>query len=189
MEVFDNSEKHVISKTQTNVVESLIGRYVRRKVENFICDEDLGTEITPRCGSCRCGKRPVVGHTYSFKEEHELKLIHENLEYDVAHQCWVISYPWLVDPSTLPKKYQAALEQTLSKDKLRAKTYQRQMEDMQDRGVARMLPEEELQKWSGPLFSISHLAVVNPKSNSTPVRVVFNSSQLFPGNLSQFLFG
>ena len=67
-------------------------------MENFICGEDLGTEITPRCGSC--GKCPVVGHTYAFKEEQELKLIHENLEHDVAHQCLVISYPWLVDPST-----------------------------------------------------------------------------------------
>ena len=124
-------------------------------MENFICGEDLGTEITPRCGSCRCGKCPVVGHTYSFKEEQE-KSIHENLEYDVAHQCWVTSYPWLVDPSTLPNNHHAALatlrktEQTLSKDKQWVETYQRQMEDMQDRGFARMLSEEELQKWSGP---------------------------------------
>ena len=121
VEVFDNSEKHVISKNQTNVIESLIGRYVRRKVENFICGEDLGTEITPRCGSCRCGKCPVVGHTYSSKEQQELMLIRENLEYDIAHQCWVKSYPWLVDPSTLPNNYHAAplrkTEQTLSKDK------------------------------------------------------------------------
>ena len=60
MEVFDTSEKHVISKNETNVF--LTGRYVRRKVENFICGEDPGTEITPGCGSCRCGMCPVVGH-------------------------------------------------------------------------------------------------------------------------------
>ena len=116
-----------------------------------------------------------------------MKLIHENLEYDVAHQCWVTSYPWLVDTSTLPNNNHAALatlrktEQTLSKDKQWVETYQRQMEDMPDRGVARKPSEEELQKWSGSLFYISHLAVVNPKSNSTPVSIVFNSSQLYKG--------
>ena len=163
-------------------------------MSDFICAEDLGTEITPRCGSCRCGKCPVVGHTCSFKEEQDWKLIRENLEYDVAHQCWVTSYPWLVDPSTLPNNYHAALatlrktEQTLSKDKQWVETYQRQMKDMLDRGVARKLSEEELQKWSGPLFYISHLAVVNPKSNSTPVRIVFNSSQVYKGtSLNSYL--
>ena len=91
--MFDNSEKQVSSRVQTNVVESFTGKNAGREVENFTFGEDLGTEITPRCGSCHCGKCPVVGHTYSFKEEQELKLIHENLEYDVANQCWVTSYP------------------------------------------------------------------------------------------------
>ena len=141
-----------------------------REVENFICSEDLGTEITPRCGTCRCGKSPVVGHTYSFKEEQELKLINANSEYDVANQCWVTSYPWMVGPSTIPNNYYAALatmrktEQTPIKDKKWAETYQRLMENMLDRCVARKLCEEEIQKWSGPLFYISHLAVVNPSA-------------------------
>ena len=74
-------------------------------------------------------------------------------------------------------------EQTLSKNMQWAETYQRQMEDMLDRGVAKMLSEEEIQKWSGPLFYTSHLAVVNPKSNSTPVCIVFNSSQVHKGTL------
>ena len=64
VDVFDNSEKQVISRIQTNVVESFAGRNAEREVGNFIFGEDLGTEITPRCGSCRCGKCPVVGHTY-----------------------------------------------------------------------------------------------------------------------------
>ena len=60
--MFDNSEKQVISRNQTNVVESFTGRNVGREVENFICGEDLGREITPRCGTCQCGKCPGVGH-------------------------------------------------------------------------------------------------------------------------------
>ena len=38
------------------------------QVGNFIEGEELGTETSPRCG-CRCGKCPILGHTYSFKEE------------------------------------------------------------------------------------------------------------------------
>ena len=53
------------------------------------------------------------------------------------------------------------------------------LEDMLDGSVARKLSEEEIQKWFGPLFYISHLAVVKPKSNSTPVRIVFNSRQVY----------
>ena len=53
------------------------------------------------------------------------------------------------------------------------------MEDMLDGSVVRKLSEEEIQKWFGPLFYISHLAVVKPKSNSTPVRIVLNSRQVY----------
>ena len=182
----DVSKKYA-SLRQTNVAESLAGKNQGRLIENFICGEEIGTEITPRCGSCRCGKCPTVGHTYSFKEEQELKLIQGNLEYDGVKQCWVTSYPWLVDPGTLPNNYSSALatlkstERTLSKDERWAETYQKQMEDMAERGVARKLSQKELQEWSGPKFYISHLAVVNTRSHSTPVRIVFNSSQVCQG--------
>ena len=172
---------------QTNVAESLTGKNQGRLMENFICGEEIGTEITPRCGSCRCGKCPTVGHTYSFNEEQELQMIQENLEYDSVKKCWVTSYPWLVDPGTLPNNYRSALatlkstERTLGKDERWAETYQKQMEDMVERGVARKLSRKELEEWSGPKFYISHLAVVNTRSHSTPVRIVFNSSQVCQG--------
>lgn len=54
-------------------------------------------------------------------------------------------------------------------------------EDMVERGVARKLSQKELQEWNGPKFYISHLAVVNTRSHSTPVRIVFNSSQVCQG--------
>ena len=50
-----------------------------------------------------------------------------------------------------------------------------------DRRVAHKLTPQELKDWKGPVFHISHLAVVNPRSNSTPVRIVFNSSQSHHG--------
>lgn len=159
----------------------------REKVDKFIVGEEQGTETTPRCGGCRCGKCPIAGHTYSFKEEQELKIIRENLVYDESNQCWITSYPWVVDPKSLPDNYNAAIrtlektERTLLKDEVWAHTYKKQMEDMVQRKVARPLTEMGLQEWNGPFFYTSHLAVLNPKSNSTPVRIVFNSSQVYQG--------
>ena len=182
----DIGEKNTSFRLQTNVAESFTAKNQGRQVENFISGEEIRTEFTPRCGSYRCGKCPTVGHTYSFKEEQELRMIQENLENDSVKQCWVTSYPWLVDPATLLNNYGSALatlkntERTLSKDEWWAETYQKQMQDMIERGVAQKLSQKELQEWSGPRFYISHLAVVNTRSHS-PVRIVFNSSQVCQG--------
>ena len=157
------------------------------RMTDFIQGEELATETTPRCGACRCGKCPTVGQTYSFKEEQELKMIRENLEYDEVNARWITSYPWLVDPATLPDNYAVAwgtlrsTEQKLKRDVQWAATYKAQIQDMLDRKVARKLSKEEMRSWNGPKFYISHLAVVNSHSKSTPVRIVFNSSQVYKG--------
>ena len=154
---------------------------------SFIVGEDLGTESTPRCGNCKCGKCPLPGHSLSFREEQELHLIRSNLEYDKVNQVWVTSYPWLVDPFTLPDNFSAAFatlkntEKRIKKDPEWAQSYGEQIVDMLERGVARKLTKTEMNEWQGPVFYISHLAVINEKSKSTPVRIVFNSSQVHQG--------
>ena len=55
------------------------------------------------------------------------------------------------------------------------------MSDMVERQVARKLSTQEIKDWKGPVYYISHLAVVNPRSQSTIVRIVFNSSQMHKG--------
>ena len=156
-------------------------------ITSVIQGEEVGTEVLPRCGGCRCSKCPVVGHTYSFREEQELRMIRENLEYDEEKRCWITSYPGTSDPALFPDNYDQALatlkktERTLDKDVQWADTYQKQMEDMVQRGVSRKLSDEEKRDWRGPQFYISHLAVSNPRSQSTPVRIVFNSSQVYKG--------
>jgi hypothetical protein len=93
-----------------------------------------------------------------FKEEQELKVIRENLEYDESCQCWITSYPWIVDPKGLPNNYNAALatlektERTLLKDEHWENTYKQQMEDMVIRKVARPLTATELQEWTCVLY-------------------------------------
>ena len=155
--------------------------------ENFILGDELATEITPKCGGCKCGNCPVVGNSYSFREQQELDLIRQNLRYDEDNKRWITKYPWIRDPNLLPNNYSSAFatlkstERTLRRDPAWAKIYADQIRDMEQRQVCRKLTKLEQENWSGPIFYISHLAVKNPKSTSTPVRIVFNSSQTFQG--------
>ena len=163
--------------------ETLMTRLSEEKVASFIEGEELGTKVKPFCGDCKCRKCPTVGHTFSFREQQELDMIRSNLEYDSEKQCWITSYPWLVHPSQLPDNRNTAVatlkrtERVLSKDQKWAETYTNQMQDLIKREVARRLTEEDIREWTGPKFYLSHLAVRNPNSVSTPVRIVFNSSQ------------
>ena len=71
------------------------------------------------------------------------------------------------------------VEKSLMKNPVLAESYARQMQDLFDRGVARVLSDEEMREWKGPVFYISHLAVLNPNSASTPLRICFNSSATY----------
>lgn len=52
---------------------------------------------------------------------------------------------------------------------------------MVSRRAAAKLTREEMNNWEGPKWYISHLVAPNPHSSSTPVRIVWNSSQEFRG--------
>ena len=156
-------------------------------VNTFIRGEQLGTEVNPKCGSCACRKCPIAGHSYSFKEEQELRMIQERLHYDSKKEKWIAKYPWVVDPMLLPDNYGAAIatlrstERKLASDPSWAATYNQQILEHRDRGVARKLTDEEIAKWKGAVFYLATMALEQPKSLTTPVRLVFNSSQLFRG--------
>ena len=162
--------------------------------ENFIVGEELGTECNPKCGGCKCGKCPVPGHDLSFREELELHRIRSNLVHDTTKKVWTTSYPWVKDPETLPDNYHSAFatlkstERSLMKDPSWSDSYRSQIDDMVDLGVVRKLSREEMAGWNKPFFYISHLAVSSLKSKSTPVRIVFNSAQVYKGvSLNSYL--
>ena len=71
------------------------------------------------------------------------------------------------------------IEKRLTKDEKRASLYQQQINDMLQRGVARKLSDLEIENYNGPTFYISHHEVMKPQSESTPCRIVFNSSARF----------
>lgn len=55
------------------------------------------------------------------------------------------------------------------------------MHDMISRGAAIKLSKDIISSWTGPVWYVSHLIAPNPHSITTPVRLVWNSSQKFKG--------
>ena len=62
------------------------------------------------------------------------------------------------------------------KDPNWSSVYQSQIEDMVDRGAARIVPEVELNQWEGVINYSPHLALLNSHSSSTTVRILFDTS-------------
>ena len=72
----------------------------------------------------------------------------------------------------------------LSRDPTWKAVYESQLLDLVTKGFAREVSQTELDNWvsnGGKIYYISHQMAVNPDSKSTPVRVVFNSSQVYKG--------
>ena len=62
--------------------------------------------------------------------------------------------------------------------------YDQQLQTLLDKGFARELDEGELDSWKagdGSYYYMAHQMAVVPSNKSTPIRVVFNSSQKFRG--------
>ena len=164
-------------------------------IESYVKGEEIGIHSHQKCGSCKCGKCPQPGHTFSFQEEVELNIIRENLHYDEGNSCWITKYPWKFDPHLLPDNQASTfsalvrLEKKLQKDPDTALKHHEQILDMVKRGAARKLSIEEIQQYDGPKFYITHLGAPNPKSKSTPYRIVFNSSMIYKGvSLNNWLY-
>nr|XP_058940528.1 uncharacterized protein LOC131768833 [Pocillopora verrucosa] len=157
-------------------------------LENVLL-ENLGIECKPKCGGCKCGKCAIGSKNYSLREERELHLIENNLNYDKENKRWIAQYLWVKDPNDLPDNRRVAVvklistEKRLAKNKKHAETYELQIQDMLDRNVARKLMPEELATYRGPIHYIFHHEVLKPDSKTTPVRIVFNSSANFMGHV------
>ena len=155
---------------------------------DFFSIESLGVSCSPACGSCKCGKCHPGGKNMTLLEEKELQMIKSGLAFSEDKGRWLAKYPWIKDPGSLPENKHVAYatlkstETRLMKNKLHAETYKRQIDDMIDRKVAREVSEAELNKYQGQKFYLSHHDVLKPGSNSTAMRIVFNSSAKVNGS-------
>lgn len=150
--------------------------------------ESIGAACQPRCGGCRCGNCQPGGKEITLAEEREMEIIRNGLTYTTGdvHSTephWHAKYPWTEDPATLPNNRKAVeatflrTEKQLSKEPEWKAAYAAQIHEMVNRRAAMKLSKDILQSWTGPVWYISHLIALNPHSVSTPVRLVWNSSQ------------
>ena len=159
-----------------------------REVQEWWRWDSIGAACDPKCGGCRCGKCQPGGKELTLEEERSVSKILAGLTYKRGDShCstphWDAKYPWTEDPATLPPNRRAAegtfrkTEERLQKDPKWGKAYAEQVHEMLQRGAACKLSSEEIAEWKGPVWYVSHLIAPNPHSVTTPIRLVWNSSQ------------
>ena len=163
-----------------------------REIIEWFKWDSVGAACDPQCGGCKCGRCPPGGKEMTLGEERDLEKIKDCLTYVIADKHsdsphWDAAYPWKGDPATLPDNRRAVeatfrnTEKRLEREPEWKAAYKEQIHDMVSRGAAVKLTKEELDSWKGPKWYISHLVAPNPHSSTTPVRIVWNSSQEFLG--------
>ena len=179
-----------IKETTRKVVKHAIVLHSLGNFEEFQSIESLGVVCSPKFGGCRCGTCQTGGKDMTIVEEKEYEMIRSGLSFNQATGKWLANYPWIVAPNCLPDNMHFAYatlmstEKRLAKNPLYAETYQAQIGAMLKREVARRISDHELQEYTGAKFYISHHDVMSPRSVSTPMRVVFNSSARIKGGIS-----
>ena len=177
---------HALEEKTQLLVQEVQVNHSRIKIEDFYTCEALGVTCNPQCGGCKCGECPIGGKQYTLQQERELALIDKGLT--LEKETWKARYPWIKDPENLPNNYNAAFamlrstERRLMKNPDQARLYQMQIDDMVKRGVAKRLSSSEMQEYNGPIYYLSHHEVMKPDSDSTPCRLVFNSSARYMNN-------
>ena len=74
-EIKGNTGKSVLNMAYVNNV-TLDGI-----LHQFVAIESSGVQCEPKCGSCKCGTCPIGGKPFSLREERELKMIEDKLEF------------------------------------------------------------------------------------------------------------
>ncbi|KAJ8260443.1 hypothetical protein GJAV_G00182210 [Gymnothorax javanicus] len=150
--------------------------------------DSIGAGCVPRCGGCHCGNCQPGGKEMTLAEERELEVVKSGLTYVAADDHseaphWHAKYPWVADPASLPSNRSAVeatffrTERQLAREPEWKAAYAAQVHEMVERRAAMKLSKDVLHAWTGPVWYISHLIAPNPHSLSTPVRLVWNSSQ------------
>jgi hypothetical protein len=140
----------LISRNNTDDLLIVNKSLIQTELRKFFEIESMGTECSPKCGGCKCGRCPTGEKEYTIKEERELDLINIGfLKHNAETKRWVASYPWIKNPNELKNNFVAAkvrlraLEKRLRRnDQEYVDLYCKQIEDMVDRNVARKLSKQ-----------------------------------------------
>ena len=167
-----------------------------REILEFFKEESIGAECSPKCGGCLCGKCALGGKQMSLKDEKDYQLFIDHMRYDKDGTLedpgpyWRVTFPWTMPKCNLIDNKQAvigvmnATAKKLNRDPKWREIYEAQLKDLISRGFAREVSDQEIlefKKSGGVIYYIAHQMALNPDSKTTPVRTVFNCSQVYKG--------
>ena len=168
---------------QFNSVEEY-GYEVTEKM--FMAGEALGCEPPRRCPDCRgCSECGFRGSNMSQKEALELRMMEDNIQFDESIGKWRVKYPFVKDPRMLSNNYRRVLRMMETLERRLDKIGQTEAANevfgkMIANGALEEIDARELKMWSGPVHYLPIQAVISPKSATTPLRLVTNSSLIDP---------
>ena len=170
-------------QVQCNTVEEY--EYKLSK-EKFMAGEALGCEPPRRCADCRgCAECGFRGANMSQKEALELRMMEDNISFDDTIGKWRVKYPFLQDPRVLENNYRRVLRMMETLERRLHKLGQVEAANevfnkMIANGALEGISAQELEMWVGPVHYLPIQAVIQPKSVTTPLRLVTNSSLVDP---------
>ena len=199
-----NSTKVVVRTVPSCVMRATVKEVTRsftvktdKEILDFFKEESIGAQANPACGGCLCGNCALGGRQMSLKDEKSYDFFFKGMRYDKDGTSedpgpyWRINFPWIVDKNELVDNKAAvvgvmnATMRKLEKDKQWRSVYEQQLKDLLSKGFAREVPESEIEEkkaagWK--TYYIAHQMALNPSSKTTPVRVVYNCSQVYKGH-------
>ena len=168
-----------------NLVHSESVMHAAKTQFSFFESEELGLSQPARCGTCRnCTRCSIRSQQMSRKEQAELALVEESIEFKKEEKKVVFNYPYIKDVSSLQDNYsqvvkiEESVERKLVKMGKRAE-YDEEMQGYLRRGAFRKLSQEEIDRWreqKEAVNYISHHGVLKEGSATTKLRIVSNSS-------------
>ena len=149
----------------------------------FQLGDEMGNYIPKSCSNCKkCSTCTFAGSSITQKERIQLEYIERGIEHKEEENIFKIKYPFLEDPRealtdnrSQAVAYGMSLEKKLDKHNLREK-FDEEFTKFLDTKSLREIDPGEMRKWAGPVHYVPLQLVVNPDSQSTPFRIVTNTS-------------
>ena len=153
-----------------------------KSIRDYFDSNELHVEAPRRCNSCmNCNDCKHLVHQTSLREQFEYKVMEECVTYDEVEKVYKVKYPFTEDPSILTYNVHQAIKiaERLEKKVIKEKSIDAvntEFDKMVEYGALVELSPEEMNSWSGPAHWVSLQVVSKPDSETTPTRLVTNTS-------------
>ena len=153
-----------------------------RSIREYFDSNELHVDTPRSCNSCmKCKDCSYQNQQMSLREKYEYNVMEDNVSYDEVEKVFRIKYPFLEDPSILTYNIHQAIKvaERTEKKVLKGgllKDVNAEFDKMLALGALVELSEDEMKSWTGPAHWVSLQPVLKPESETTPTRLVTNTS-------------